>query len=972
MTTFGVRPLHNVESWYAKNRLQFEPEVIRTIFNSEISCIESTDKSVYVGTTTGTIFKYKPNSYHEYKESLKFQTNSKKPITWIKVDEKSKILFFQTSDKIRFLDTNKFKSEFLDINTYGDDNYDTLIHKEGQFLGEFTMLSLDNITVTKPECRFALFNSKRSEILICEYTSKSFKILTRIITEGTTKYLYFLDNFVIYFYNKKYVVVNTDTNEKIKNEFIESKSKKCSMLYVSRVNRRLNSHVIYYLSDENLEPSYLDDNQKKITPYIPNKDVHINGKYSDIKFSAEPIEIAISFPFIAGLIKKKKDKFIIEFKNVFNERSTNPKVRDTFKSTRDPFSIEIQDSNVHLSANETSFYYTTIDKIYEIMLPTGEEMGKILQIDKLMKQSQKVLQLKMIDDDFNLDTDNTFISDGRKTLKESLDGISALLSKTENAPNSVGDAKSYLKNKSNVSSMEIKIWRTKNLKTLEKYNRIKKLMEQVTDPGELDIHFEGKIEDEDEDETEEYSEEGIKETQEEKSQKSKFSFMRLFNKRFSGKKSLISSKLSELDDSDVDSLKFHLVLPPSSNSPPPQTPTPTPLPSTPEPKRLTSKKFKVNENNIGVTIASFKAVETGELSVPKGEYILILSNEAGWSKIRYDDKEGFIPTSYHNKINLEALQKRIQIVKEFIIAEEEYIQNLNLLIKHFVQPSKDYISKEAHDTLFSNINTIIGVNMLFLNKIKQIAQKSRHVIDIELIKLLNEFSEVFKLYGSYINEYQNSSTLQRAIEKNPKFENFLKTKKEELNNLNTTGDILDYLILPIERIDSYQKFTENLMKNTIIEESHKRYDQLKRSHTKITKVVNYISDRRIEAETRYHVWEIQKKYNLKFNSQQDIICEFKNANEIDLYFDDWKMPAFHHLIIFDNLMIIDVPKIEKWDLMKFELNDDTDLSTMSIYSNSFTVSVKNKKHKIRFNFKDNELCVWTREKIEEILIGSYE
>ena len=46
MSTFGQK-LHNVTSWYEKSRLQFKDQIIRTLFNAEINCLESTGFSFF-------------------------------------------------------------------------------------------------------------------------------------------------------------------------------------------------------------------------------------------------------------------------------------------------------------------------------------------------------------------------------------------------------------------------------------------------------------------------------------------------------------------------------------------------------------------------------------------------------------------------------------------------------------------------------------------------------------------------------------------------------------------------------------------------------------------------------------------------------------------------------------------------------------------------------------------------------------
>ena len=67
-------------------------------------------------------------------------------------------------------------------------------------------------------------------------------------------------------------------------------------------------------------------------------------------------------------------------------------------------------------------------------------------------------------------------------------------------------------------------------------------------------------------------------------------------------------------------------------------------------------------------------------------------------------------------------------------------------------------------------------------------------------------------------------------------------------------------------------------------------------------------------------------------------------------------------------MIIDVPKIHEWNLIKLQINDNVQFIKETLNSNNFEIQISD--FKIKFKFTDTKICDKSKEKIEENLIGS--
>jgi hypothetical protein len=195
---------------------------------------------------------------------------------------------------------------------------------------------------------------------------------------------------------------------------------------------------------------------------------------------------------------------------------------------------------------------------------------------------------------------------------------------------------------------------------------------------------------------------------------------------------------------------------------------------------LTEKK---EINRQGTVLFNFEKQEEYEISVSEGDVIEIIRDDAdGWSEIKLNENQGFIPTEYYKEVMVVPKHQsfRGNVISEFIMTEINYVENMKRLSVYYIEPCEKYFTKQKHSEIFSNANVVIGVNSLFLQKLEIIISNDN--IDkqqTELADLLLEYSQLFKLYVAYISNYENSTKqLQEEGRKNKKFKEFLnKTTK---------------------------------------------------------------------------------------------------------------------------------------------------------------------------------------------------
>jgi hypothetical protein len=174
-------------------------------------------------------------------------------------------------------------------------------------------------------------------------------------------------------------------------------------------------------------------------------------------------------------------------------------------------------------------------------------------------------------------------------------------------------------------------------------------------------------------------------------------------------------------------------------------------------------------------------------------------------------------TMFVSSPHAQSMRQRNNVIREIEKTEETYIQGLMLAKKLYLQPLR-YVQTDKErfgitlqeiDILFINLSQILRLHQIFLAHIKQEMNcwPVVHIGDVfvnqaPLVSILLLFNNKFLFYIRYINLYQESANLLRALKKRePKFEQFLKDQKKRPESNSTGLDSL--LITPIQRLPRY-------------------------------------------------------------------------------------------------------------------------------------------------------------------------
>lgn len=241
---------------------------------------------------------------------------------------------------------------------------------------------------------------------------------------------------------------------------------------------------------------------------------------------------------------------------------------------------------------------------------------------------------------------------------------------------------------------------------------------------------------------------------------------------------------------------------------------------------------------------------------------------------------------------LELLQKRNNILQEFLETEYTYVENLRILQEHFATPLTDILSKSTHEAIFSRIIVIFTINEMFLkdllnitkvsssnliqNKISLVRKDPKdYEMELKLGERLLYMSQSFKLYSMYILHYEEAINLvKEEMKSNEKFAKYLKqvgkVLKEQLNH--RILEITSFLILPVQRLPRYLLLLDDLLKRFPLEEDPDQSrvrSKLLDARSAIAEVTEKIDEKQSEQTNISKLIRINSKLKIKNLIQPD-------------------------------------------------------------------------------------------------------
>ncbi|XP_037617124.1 rho guanine nucleotide exchange factor 39 isoform X1 [Sebastes umbrosus] len=186
-------------------------------------------------------------------------------------------------------------------------------------------------------------------------------------------------------------------------------------------------------------------------------------------------------------------------------------------------------------------------------------------------------------------------------------------------------------------------------------------------------------------------------------------------------------------------------------------------------------------------------------------------------------------------------RKRSRTAKELVQTEQRYCQQLELVTTYFVEilKAKGTLRQDIRESIFSSIKAIHSVNQSLLV----------HLENGYFGRGFEQICPHLHHYNTYVdNIYNASKALGIQLRKNKAFRRFKKLQeaRPEFSN----HKLEDLLQLPVQRIDQYKHFLQDLTANT--SPDNPEFQQLSRAVTAICEV-----SQRIQNNTRRHENHLQ-------------------------------------------------------------------------------------------------------------------
>lgn len=232
----------------------------------------------------------------------------------------------------------------------------------------------------------------------------------------------------------------------------------------------------------------------------------------------------------------------------------------------------------------------------------------------------------------------------------------------------------------------------------------------------------------------------------------------------------------------------------------------------------------------------------------------------------YDSKDPYFQT-----VPLEANLKtqRDRIANEIMTSEESYNIFMRILVKNWRDPliaaSKDQaisINETVIQKIFGMIDTILGISDFMLKDFRD--RLSNWSSEQLMGDIFLKYGDMLKSYTVYSKERQSSKKTYDECLTRSSFQQFIKVcQKQPLNN---NRFLLDYMIMPVQRVPRYELLLVDLLRHT--EDSHPDRPCLEKALEKIKTIADHI-DKSVEEYKHYEaVMQIQKKLSGKIKLLQ--------------------------------------------------------------------------------------------------------
>ncbi|KAG1675829.1 Protein vav [Nymphon striatum] len=250
------------------------------------------------------------------------------------------------------------------------------------------------------------------------------------------------------------------------------------------------------------------------------------------------------------------------------------------------------------------------------------------------------------------------------------------------------------------------------------------------------------------------------------------------------------------------------------------------------------------------------------------------------------------------------LEKRDYCIKELVETESNYIDALNMIVKHFMRPLKSVMRPEDRKVVFMHITYFAEIHTGFHSDLNKACNSAQHQIS----ECFLHWREKFITYGDYCSNLPHAQDLVDDLCNRSEIINQA-ILKCQLNANDGKFKLRDLLSVPMQRVLKYHLLLKELLKHSL--DTHEDYEGLEKALESMLDLSMYINEVKRDNETLQIIKDIENSITdlsmVNFQSKNTELKDYGRLlkdGEMKIRSHDDNKLKNRYIFIFDKVMLM--------------------------------------------------------------------
>ncbi|KAG1651347.1 Guanine nucleotide exchange factor VAV2 [Nymphon striatum] len=246
------------------------------------------------------------------------------------------------------------------------------------------------------------------------------------------------------------------------------------------------------------------------------------------------------------------------------------------------------------------------------------------------------------------------------------------------------------------------------------------------------------------------------------------------------------------------------------------------------------------------------------------------------------------------------LEKRDYCIKELVETESNYIDALNMIVKHFMRPLKSVMRPEDRKVVFMHITYFAEIHTGFHSDLNKACNSAQHQIS----ECFLHWREKFITYGDYCSNLPHAQDLVDDLCNRSEIINQA-ILKCQLNANDGKFKLRDLLSVPMQRVLKYHLLLKELLKHSL--DTHEDYEGLEKALESMLDLSMYINEVKRDNETLQIIKDIENSItdlSMPENTELKDYGRLLKDGEMKIRSHDDNKLKNRYIFIFDKVMLM--------------------------------------------------------------------